>query len=208
VAFNGNVCHSNNRRILNATDQKKLTAVVLLDLTKAFDSIDHRIHLAKLQDIGESRSATEWFGSYLTSRYQASQAVRINATLSTKLPVSSGVPQGNILGPLLFNICVNDLPSVWENCSSQCYVDDTKLLVSFQLHDQNEAIAKMNKDLLSIRNWCFNNQLLLNPDKTKLVIFGSRQLTAKVIDFKLFLLGKELEPSRLQETLESHWTLI
>jgi len=52
----------------------------------------------------------------------------------------------------------------------------------------------MNKDLLSIRNWCFENQLLLNPDKTKLVIFGSRQMTAKVSDFRLFLLGKELEP--------------
>ena len=129
--------------ILNAIDKKKLTAVVLLDLIKAFDSIDHQILLAKLQDIGSSRSAIKWFESYLTSRYQY---VRINTTLSTKLPVSSGVPQGSILGPLLFNICVNDLPSVPESCSSQCYVDDTKLLMSFQLHDQHAAIAKMNKD--------------------------------------------------------------
>ena len=158
-------------------------------------------------DCGASRSATEWFNSYLSSRYQV---VRINTTLSTKLPISSGIPQGSILGPLLFNIYVNDLPSVPENCSSQCYVDDTKLLVSFQLHDQHEAIAKMNKDLLSIRNWCFNNQLLLNPDKTKLVIFGSRQMTAKVTDFRLFLLGKELEPVKaardLGVTLDSNLT--
>ena len=66
--------------------------------------------------------------------------------------------------------------------------------MSFQLHDQHEAIAKMNKDLLSIPNWCFDNQLLFNPDKTKLVTFGSRQMTAKASDFRLFLLGKELEP--------------
>ena len=193
--------------ILNAIDKKKLTAVVLLDLSKAFDSIDHQILLAKLQDIGASRPAIKWLGSYLTSRYQF---VRINTTLSTKLPVSSGVPQGSILGPLLFNIYVNDLPSVPENCTSQCYVDDTKLLMSFQLRDQHETIEKMNKDLLSIRNWCFDNQLLLNPDKTKLVIFGSRQMTAKVSDFRLFLLGKELEPVKaardLGVTLDSNLT--
>ena len=97
-----------------------------------------------------------------------------------------------------------------ENCSSQCYVDNTKLLMSFQLHDQHAAIAKMNKDLLSIRNWCFDNQLLLSPDKTKLVIFGSRQMTAKVSDFRLFLLGKELEPVKaardLGVTLDSNLT--
>ena len=133
--------------ILNAIDKKKkLTAVVLLDLSKVFDSIDHQILLAKLQagTLARPRSAIEWFGSYLTSRYQY---VRTNTTLSTKLPVRSGVPQGSILGPLLFNIYVNDLPSVPENCSSQCYVDDTKLLMSFQLHDQHAAIAKMNTDL-------------------------------------------------------------
>ena len=82
--------------------------------------------------------------------------------------------------------------------------------MSFQLNDQHAAISKMNKDLLSIRNWCFDNQLLLEPDKTKLVIFGSQQMTAKVSDFRLFLLGKELEPVKaardLGITLDSNLT--
>ena len=125
--------------------------------------------------------------------------MRINTTLSTRLTVSSGIPQGSILGPLLFIICVNGLPPVPENCSSQCYIDDTKLLMSFQLHDQHEATAMMNTDLLSIRNWCFDNQLLLNRDKTKLVIFGSRQMTAKVSDCRLFLLWRELEPAAVRD---------
>ena len=113
----------------------------------------------------------------------------------------SGVPQGSILGPLLFSIYVNDLPSVPEYCSPQCYVDDTKLLMSFRLQDQPNAVTEMNQDLLKIRNWCFNNQLLLNPDKTKLMIFGSRQMTAKTNDFRLSLLGKELVPVKTAKDL-------
>ena len=84
--------------------------------------------------------------------------------------------------------------------------------MSFQLHDQHAAMTKMNNDLLGIRNWCFDNELLLNPDKAKLVIFGSRQMTAKVSDLSLFLLGKELEPVKaagdLGVTLDSNLTYI
>ena len=84
--------------ILAAIDQKKTTAIVLLDMTKAFDSINHSILLDKLQDIGASTSALRWFTCHLPGR---NQVVRINSTLSEALPLASGISQGSILGPLL-----------------------------------------------------------------------------------------------------------
>ena len=85
--------------ILTGMDKKELYAMVLLDMSKAFDSINHDILLLKLQDLGISKYALAWFSSYLTNRYQV---VRINSTLSNSLRLTSGVPQGSILGPLLF----------------------------------------------------------------------------------------------------------
>jgi hypothetical protein len=149
--------------ILKAIDQKKVTTVIFLDMSKAFDSINNNILLAKLEDVGVSSSCLTWFRSYLSERYQA---VRINSTLSEKLLVVSGVPQGSILGPLLFSIYVNDLPSATKTCPSESYVEDTKLLLSFHINDSNAALVDLNEDLIRIRNWCFDNLLLLNPGKT------------------------------------------
>ena len=162
--------------ILKAIDQKKVTAVFLLDMSKAFDNINHNILLAKLEDGGVSSSCLTWFRSYLSERYQA---VRINSTLSEKLPMVSGVLQGSILGPLLFSIYVNDLPSVTKTCSSESHVDDTRLLLSFHINDSNAASVDLNEDLIGIRNRCFDNLLQLNPGKTKLMVYGSRQMLGK-----------------------------
>ena len=93
--------------ILSAIDDKKITAVVLLDMSKAFDTINHGIFLNKLLDIGVSPSSIAWFISYQSDRRQV---VRINSELSDPLPVVSGVPQRSILGLILFSIYVNDLP--------------------------------------------------------------------------------------------------
>lgn len=181
--------------------------MVLLDMSKAFDSISHENLISKLLDVGASYPCLQWFCSYLSDRQQV---VRINSTSSEPLILTSGVPQGSILGPLLFSIYVNDLPAVSRKCSSQCYVDDTKLLVSFKIEDKINAITDMNEDLLNVRNWCFNNYLLLNPDKTKLMVFGSRQMLPKLQDFTLSLLGKELVPVQaakdLGVTLDPHLT--
>ena len=111
--------------ILTSIDKKELSAMVLLDMSKAFDSINHNTLLLKLQDVGISNSSLAWFQSYLDHRHQV---VRVHSTLSNALPLTSGVPQGIILGPLLFSVYVNDLPSVPRKCTTICYVDDTKFL--------------------------------------------------------------------------------
>ena len=178
--------------ILEAIDKRKLTAVVYLDMSKAFDSINHGILLRKLKAIGLAPSAISWFNSYLSQR---SQVVRINAELSDALPVMCRVPQGSVLGALLFSIYVNDLPAVSEVCSTACYVDDTKLILSFTVDECYATEDKINADLQRIRDWCFENYLLLNPDKTKLMVFGSQQMICKLPSFKLSFLGKELLPT-------------
>ena len=126
---------------LKGIDDKKLIACMLLNMSKAFDSVDHQILLPKKQSVGASTSALKWFNSYLTNRYQI---VRIHSSVSDPLRVECGVPQGSILGPLLFSIYVNDLPEVPRHCSTECYVDDTKLFVSFNLNDCQRIVQEMN----------------------------------------------------------------
>ena len=184
--------------ILNAMDKKKITAIVLLDMSKAFDSINHGIMLNKLQDIGASISALQWFNSYLSNR---TQTVRIHSALSDPLPMVNVVPQGSILGPILFSIYINDLPKIPRSCSTDCYVDDTKLYMCFPVQDYQSAITEINNDLIKVRSWCCDNLLLLNPDKTELIVYGSRQLLSKLPDFQLTLLGKKLIPAQTVKDL-------
>ena len=126
--------------------------------------------------MGLSLPAIRWFRSYLQSRYQV---VKIHNASSDQLFMTCGVPQESRLGPLLFSIYTNDLPGVPKHSSPQWYVDDTKLILNFSQQDQANAIGKLDEDLSRICNWTFRNQLLINPDKTKLIIFGSRAMVSK-----------------------------
>ena len=166
--------------------------MVLLDLSKAFDSLKHATLLAKFQSLGLSHSALEWFRSYLSEQ---SQYVRIGSDVSGLENIVYGVPQGSILGPALFNIYLNDLPTIAHFSSLESYVDDSKLYLSFPVRDVNTIVQQINEDLSLIASWCYHNHLLNNPDKTKLLLNGSRQMLQKPPDFHITLLGKEIAPT-------------
>ena len=142
--------------------RKQVTSWVLLDLSKAFDSIDHMSLLKKLRAMGTCREAMEWARSYLTG---GKQLVRIGCETSEPRLVSYGVPQGSILGPALFNIYINDLPSVPKVGSLESYVDDSQLYLSFKF-PVRDAADQLTKDLRNIAVWCCTNSVLINPDKT------------------------------------------
>lgn len=139
--------------ILSTGDQRKLTAITLLDLSKA--------------KVTRCQSFPFQHPVVLQLSQQRCQVVSIHSAVVEPLHLVSAVPQGSILGPHLFSIYVNDLPSVARKCSLQCYVYNTKLLISFQIQDKQSAVSDMNKDLFKVWNWCFRNHLFFNPIKIK-----------------------------------------
>ena len=168
--------------ILEAIDRKELTPVVLLDLSKAFDSIEHSLLFGKLRSLGVSRKAAAWFKSYLSERRQS---VRHGHILSEARMITHGVPQGSILGPALFKIYINDFPNVPTVCPLESYVDDSKMYLSFSLKNISAAGTQLVDDLKRVAAWCCSSSLLINPGKTKLVLFGTPQMLNQVQDFRV-----------------------
>ena len=189
--------------LLNNMDQRKISVIVLLDLSKAFDSIQHDLMLCKLRKAGVSETACAWFESYLSQR---TQVVKIQNTLSHPLPVTVGVPQGSILGPVLFTLYVNDLLQVPKHCKAFGYVDDTKLFLGFPSNQLCEIISAVNEDLKEISSWCCRNSLLINPDKTKLLYVGVPQLMRTLPGTlpSATLLGTEIKPVTVAKDLGVH----
>ena len=176
--------------ILRAIDQQQLTAMVLIDLSKAFDSICHNTLLLKLRSLGSSSQALKWFESYLVR--DRKQSTPLGTSLSDELTITHDMPQGSILGIMLFNLYINDLPSAVKSSCTDSYVDNTKIYRSFSAKNMNSCLVKMTEDLRLIAGWCCSHQLLINPSKTKLIFFGTRQLLGKVLDIRVPFLDQEL----------------
>ena len=148
--------------ILQAFNENKYTLGVFIDLSKAFDTVDHQILLSKLENYGIEKQNLKWFQDYLSSRYQYIEYDLKQTELSE---ITCGVPQGSILGPLLFLIYINDLHSFSKIIKSILFADDTNLFFS---HSNVKTLFKtVNEELVKIDEWFKANKLSLNIDKTQ-----------------------------------------
>lgn len=152
--------------ILDRLEKKLATIGVFLDFSKAFDCIDHGILLDKLFSYGFRGVSFSLLRSYLQYRCQY---VSINDHKSSILEILCGVPQGSILGPLLFLFYINDIISIDSEVEFIVYADDTAMIISGV--NIEEVVAKTNNVLFKLRVWCANNSLRLNTDKSKAVFF-------------------------------------
>lgn len=155
--------------VLQNIQNNLYTVGVFIDLSKAFDCINHDILINKLSNIGIRGSALSLFDSYLRNR---SQCVCIHDHKSSFLSLKYGVPQGSILGPLLFNVFINDVAGVDPRAQLVMYADDITLLLSGAKLD--EIFITCNEVLSKLSRWAQSNEMKINPSKTKAVIFCAR----------------------------------
>ena len=137
-------------------DKGSVNAVVFLDLKRAFDTVDHTILLSKLFEYGIRGIAYEWFRSYLDNR---NQQCFVDGSLSTSQILTCGIPQGTILGPLLFILYINDLPNCLSNSVARMYADDTHL--TFASNNIETIKYVMNHDLSNVNTRLTANKLTL-----------------------------------------------
>lgn len=141
------------------------TDTIYTDFSKAFDKVNHELLLLKLSSMGFTSSLLNWLKSYLTNR---TQQVKFRQAISRDILVSSGVPQGSHLGPVLFTLFINDLPSVINNSMVLMYADDVKLSLTFN-HLEDQYLLQRDIDNFSL--WCNKNLMNLNIKKCKHMSF-------------------------------------
>lgn len=163
--------------ILKSFDNGQMTLGVFIDLSKAFDTVDHEILLQKLKFLGIRGTYLKWFKSYLNNRKQFIPFDNGKKQSLWRL-ITCGVPQGSILGPLLFLLYVNDLHKASNQISAIMFADDTNLFYSHS--DLNTLYQKMNEELIKITQWFSANKLSLNLKKTQYSLFHSNNKKSKI----------------------------
>ena len=175
-------------------DRGEVTSLILLDLSAAFDTVVHSILLTRLQNwFGLDGLSLDWFSSYLSLR---SQAVSINDSISAFSTLSCGVPQGSVLGPLLFTLYTTPLGSVISKNSLKyhLYADDTQLYISFTPTNSALSLETLTTTFNDILSWMNLNKLLLNPSKTEFLLIGTKQQRLKFSDLTNLSLSNDIIP--------------
>ena len=202
--------------LLQNLDNGEIPIAIFLDLSKAFDTLDHAILLKKLEHYGIQDTPLNWLTSYPSNRLQF---VQMGDVLSDTLPISTGVPQGSILGPLLFLLYVNYNHLASNKFNAILYADDTTLvgpLCSFKynrnINDNNNISNHINAELNEISEWLSCNKLYINAPKTKYMLFHFPQRRITDIDLSLKINDQRIDRVHefnflgtiIHETLE--WT--
>ena len=174
---------------MKALDDGNFACGIFVDLQKVFDTMDHSILLSKLCHYGIRGLTDKWFESYLANR---KQFVSINGFASSTSSIACGVPQGSVLGPLLFLLYINDLHVAIKHCKVRHFADDTNLLII------NKSLKRLNRllnvDLKNFTNWFNANRISLNVSKTELIIF-KRKRKPQDFNIKIKLSRKRLYPT-------------
>ena len=186
--------YSTDTCLIHLTDYIKLengkgnfTGMVLLDLQKAFDTVDHTILLNKLKWLGADDLTVQWFISYLTGRTQVTD---IGGTMSEPKGVTCGVPQGSILGPLLFLLYVNDMASA-VRCKLLLYADDSALIASGK--NVADIESTLSSELEYVSNWLMDNKLSLHLGKTQSILFGTKRRLSTGVKLNVICNGNVIE---------------
>ena len=209
--------HSTITALLNVTDDiyeclenSELVFLILLDYSKAFDCANHRLILAKLKAAGFRDDSLQWIFSYLNGRHQK---VSTHLGESSWSEVFNGVPQGSVLGPLLFTVLVSDLKDAIIRGRYHMYADDTQLYYSCKSESANATIKDINSDLDRISKYSKTNCLKLNAEKSKFIIIGSRQNLKKLKNIQLDpikiennIIEREYEAKNLGITIDEELT--
>ncbi|XP_028272710.1 uncharacterized protein LOC114443003, partial [Parambassis ranga] len=192
--------------VLLATDSGHCVILVLLDLTAAFDTVDHDILLSRLKDcVGIQGSALQWFRSYLTGR---SFNVRVGSAESSAAPLTCGVAQGSILAPLLFSLYLLPLGSILRKhgVSFHFYADDSQIYMPLK-QNQTHSVQKLLDCVEEIKSWLSANLLHFNDTKTEVILFGPSDASAADIDLGVLTQYQKSTVTNLGVKLDSNLKL-
>jgi hypothetical protein len=195
--FGGRRGFSAESLIIKTTDSikaamasRKVTAMAVIGLSKAFDSLNHDLLLDMLVAHKVCANSLTWFRSYLSGR---EICTKIGECFSRPLPLSYGIPQGSVFSPLLFNLYTSDMISCVENCSLTTFIDDTTISVSFYPKDVIWGLEAVKCDLKNLLRWSSFRSMQMNPLKTKLILFGTKNMLGKLpTDLSIEFCGQRL----------------
>ena len=204
-------CHSTETALIRVQhdliqdlSQQRACLLVLLDLSAVFDTVDHQELLRVLRSMGVDGLALRWFRSYLEGR---EQVITIKSHASNPYPITSGVPQGSVLGPILFTAYTASLGTLLTQHSMKYsfYADDSSVYVSFEPSDLQGAITDVERCIAAVKNWMATKSLKMNDSKTDVILLSTPRIRRDIPGVVTVMMGDtQVEARDAVRTLYRH----